>query len=238
MPEIDCDFVRMSVRKGGRSHGGIIQDRGGRRDISASSFESCGCGAQGDSARDDVGLAPSRYRETLCPRNKKPAEGYYTFSRFHWDLNQSVPLAGDRPDDVMNVGFAKTPASYATSFRARRKSNPAKPEPNRRAAPGKGTDASCTVPLSVNSNDFPLRKFGSPAMLFSVRLHLSPVKALVKLLKEPIAFPPMFTAKPGESGREGPVSPAESAVRSAVILDPLVFPLGVGFGPLVNRSNW
>lgn len=70
---------------------------------------------------------------------------------------------------------------------------------------------------------------GTPPRLWD---QVNPVKAFVRLLNEPVAVPPMFAFKP-PTGIRPPVSLANSEVRSAVIVEPLVLLLGKGFGPPV-----
>lgn len=108
-------------------------------------------------------------------------------------------------------------------------SRPASPEPKSRKAPGSGTSAA--VPFKLNW----IEVQGNPDPEVRICSQVKFEKTLVALLKEPVAKPPMFVERPPD-GNNGPVKPADSDVRSAVMVDPLVLLLGKGFGPLVN--NW
>lgn len=105
--------------------------------------------------------------------------------------------------------------------------SPVRKRPN---AAGNGTTATCAVPFSVNTRDvqpFPGIGFESIQLRF--------VNAFVEGLNTPVASPPILTDTPDPS--PGPAKPADSEVRSDVIVEPFVLPVGTGLGPLVNNWN-
>lgn len=133
----------------------------------------------------------------------------------------------------MSRRIREAAASYDTTFRARRKINPANPEPNSSAAPGNGTAASCAVPFKVNCKENRFHPVGRPAIPLKLRVQLKLVNASVVSLKVPVALPPTLSDRP----TPGPVNWAPNAVRSAVMVEPLVLPVGTGLGPLVKREK-
>ena len=126
--------------------------------------------------------------------------------------------------------------AQAARFLRRDANSPASPEPNNSAAAGNGTAASWAVPFNVNWSENRFHPVGRPASPLKLRVQLKPVKVSVVSLKAPVALPPMLSATPVD-GKSGPVNLAPNAVRSAVMVDPLVLLVGTGFGPPVNREK-
>lgn len=131
-------------------------------------------------------------------------------------------------DAIFSVQAAQAPRFLNCAAKS-----PANPDPNNSAAPGNGAAVNWAVPFKVN---WTLRLLGSPGSPVRPCDQVKPVKAFVRLLNEPVAFPPMFVFKP-PTGIRPPVSLADSDVRSAVIVEPLVLLLGKGFGPPVNKEK-
>lgn len=123
--------------------------------------------------------------------------------------------------------------------RLRASARPDNPLRNRSAAPGNGTAASCAAPFRVNRRARLLglpQLLGNPVIPVNACVHVNPLNAWLVSLKAPVALPPMFIVRP-DGERNGPVSLADSAFRSAVMVGPLVLPVGTGFGPLVKREK-
>lgn len=133
--------------------------------------------------------------------------------------------------DLLDSGQAQ-----AVRFLSRDAKSPANPEPNNSAAAGRGTAASWAVPFNVNWSESRFHPVGRPASPLKLRVQLRPVNASVVSLKVPVALPPTLSDTPAE-GSSGPVSLAPSAVKSAVMVEPLVLLVGTGFGPPVNKEK-